>query len=644
MSRVLFIRDGILADGELRHLCGWQEGRGLQEELELVGVESLEAAYAELDGSRYDSLLMPYGDSLICGQPELEQVLRAYPSISVIGVVRDGDHGAAARILRHAPADVLFESQLESAHAGKLLEALVERLASQAREASLQQELERRNSELLGLNALASAVSSSLSRDVIVRRALWVFGGLCRKGAVALVQIHPPPPLAERVGEATERLREEPSEISLHCVSEFAVDNKPVCGEFGQLERWIDIIQDDTIVVHETGVDPKHLPGLEPLLDRLGDGVLTLVPIWGQGRAIGMLVLADLAPGSRAPFTREGLRAMAAQLGGALENARLFEEVTSAYRSLQSTQDQLVHAEKFAAMGVLAAEIAHEINNPASFVISNLSVMDDYVETIGEFLENFRAVLERGAPHLVGDWEDLAEEHEIAFLREDLDTLLSRSLGGMQRIHQIVQDLRFFSHDTTNEPGWIDVESLLESTINLVKHEAKYRARVELDFSGVSQIFSDANRLSQVFLNLLVNAAHAIQSGMPDENQILIKTEQHGHRVTVSVSDTGEGIPEEILPHIFDPFFTTKEPGEGTGLGLSISRDIVRSLGGQISAASALGEGTTFRVTLPIRATEFEEDAELRDSGSFAVPVNPNDTDEHAGDADSTRERIGEDR
>jgi signal transduction histidine kinase len=366
------------------------------------------------------------------------------------------------------------------------------------------------------------------------------------------------------------------------------------------------------------------------------------VPIWGQGRALGLLVLADLAAGGSTPFTRAGLRAMASQLGGALENARLFEEVNGAYSSLKSTQDQLVHAEKFAAMGVLAAEIAHEINNPASFVISNLSVMVDYVETIGEFLEHLREQVDRQAPELVDVWEALAEDHEIAFLREDLDTLLTRSLGGMQRIHQIVQDLRFFSHDAANEPGWIDIESLLESTLNLVKHEAKYRAQLELDFAKVPQVFSDANRLSQVFLNLLVNAAHAIRTGSIDDNLIRVRTRQLGQTVEVSISDTGQGISADTLPRIFDPFFTTKEPGEGTGLGLSIARDIVRSLGGDISVSSTVGRGSTFTVALPIRAPRFEADPELRESGSFTVPRIGHDTDADGGevDLDAIREDV----
>jgi signal transduction histidine kinase len=187
----------------------------------------------------------------------------------------------------------------------------------------------------------------------------------------------------------------------------------------------------------------------------------------------------------------------------------------------------------------------------------------------------------------------------------------------MQRIHQIVQDLRFFSYDSGHEPGWIQLESLLESTINLVKHEAKYRAELVLDFDDTPQVFSDANRLSQVFLNLLVNAAQAIDEGSVDENTITVRTERVDDSVCISVTDTGKGISPEAQEQIFEPFFTTKAPGEGTGLGLSISRDIVLSLGGDISVSSRVGKGSTFRVTIPIRAETFASDEDIRDSGSF---------------------------
>ncbi|MFW5967472.1 MAG: sensor histidine kinase, partial [Persicimonas sp.] len=158
------------------------------------------------------------------------------------------------------------------------------------------------------------------------------------------------------------------------------------------------------------------------------------------------------------------------------------------------------------------------------------------------------------------------------------------------------------------------------ATLNLARHEAKYRARLELDFEGVPQIFSDANRLSQVLLNLLVNAAHAIESGAMDDNEIRVQTQHSGENVLIRISDTGKGIDPEVLPRIFEPFFTTKPKGEGTGLGLSISRDIVRSLGGKISVSSQPGEGSTFTVVLPIRAPRFEQDETIRESGSFAAP------------------------
>jgi signal transduction histidine kinase len=637
MSRVLFIRHEILDDLDLEQI------EAQSSDFDFVGVDDHEAMRSALEGEGFDALLLPYRTSTEANAAQFSELLDAYPRVSVICVVDDGDHRAASEVAAHRPTDFLFAEQLRSAYAATMLEAIIDRVASQSREARLQHELERRNSELLGLNALASAVSSSLSRGVIIRRALWVFAGLCRRGAVALFQIDPAPALPEEFVPSREQSGEE---LSVQCAGEFAVDGAAVCAEIDAPGKWLDVIHDDEILLLDASIDRDEFPGLTPLIDRLGDGILTLVPIWGQGRALGLLVLADLAGGKHMPFTREGLRAMVSQLGGALENARLFEEVNGAYGSLKSTQDQLVHAEKFAAMGVLAAEIAHEINNPASFVISNLSVMVDYVQTIGEFLEHLHEQVDRHAPSLLEVWEELAADHEIAFLREDLDILLSRSLGGMQRIHQIVQDLRFFSHDTANEPGWIDVESLLDSTLNLVKHEAKYRAQLVLDFGEVPQVFSDANRLSQVFLNLLVNAAHSIHSGTLDENLIRVTTKHLGDTVEVLVSDTGQGISEDVLPRIFDPFFTTKEPGEGTGLGLSIARDIVRSLGGEISVSSELGRGSTFKVTLPIRATKFETDPDIRDSGSFTAPRLGHDTDGSRKDGrqDEARKHLEEDQ
>ena len=263
---------------------------------------------------------------------------------------------------------------------------------------------------------------------------------------------------------------------------------------------------------------------------------------------------------------------------------------------------RLRETERLASLGQLANGAAHEINNPSTFVITNLTVMMDYVDTIGRFHDSLRAeVMEMGqvdGPRFA----ELAEDHEIQFLREDLQSLLDRSLAGLNRIHQIVQDLRYFAHERPAEPGWFDLGGLLRASVNLVRHEARYRARIFMDIpDSLPPIRTDPNRLSQVVLNLLVNAVQAIPAGRPSANEIRVSAESRDGQVIVRVADTGSGIPKALLSRVFEPFFTTTEPGDGTGLGLSISRDVIRKLGGELDVETVVGRGATFIVTLPIK-------------------------------------------
>lgn len=541
---------------------------------------------------------------------------REYPFVCVVD---DGDVESATRAIRDGASDYLFVEQLASPHALDTLRATLGRFTIQRHDDRLRRELEERSSELLGLNALANGVSNSLDRQTIVRRGLWVFAGICQQGAVALLELDPPPRLIEEGPEAPE---DDDEEVTLKCSACFAADSVEFDGEFELNEGWRDVIfEDRTLTLEEADADGRF-PGLDTFFHHHPNGSITLLPLRANRRPIGALVLGSVGVrNSRVKLTREGLRAMALQFGSALENARLFTEVKEAYESLQRAQDQLVHAEKFAAVGVLAAEIAHEINNPASFVISNLSVMLEYTEAIADFIDQLESEVEKQGEDSAEMYRELKEEFEIGFLREDMDSLLSRSLAGMQRIHQIVQDLRYLSRDAGEKPGWIELESLLDATVNLVSHEAKFRAELELDYGkDIPQVMSDASRLSQVFLNLLVNAVQSIQAGAVDRNRVRVATRRIGDEVEVSIEDTGEGIPEEVQERIFEPFFTTKETGEGTGLGLSISRDIVRSLGGRIEFDTEPGEGSRFRVIIPIRAEKFEEDENLRDSGYYDTP------------------------
>ncbi|MFB6373468.1 MAG: sensor histidine kinase, partial [Bradymonadaceae bacterium] len=427
---------------------------------------------------------------------------------SVVCVVDDGDWKAANSAVRDGASDYLFVEQFDSPHLASHLRASVECGLAVQRRSVLQRELEERSSELLGLNALANGVSSSLDRDVITRRGLWVFAGVCQQTAVALLELHPLPEL-RNVGESDEETTPE-----VECVATFSARGlEEFCGEIAYDESWQNIVLENHTAVIEGRPEGDEFPGLEPFWDAHPDGRVTILPLHANQRPYGALVMADTDDHpADDKISREGMQAMALQFAGALENARLFEEIKDAYESLQETQDQLVHAEKFAAVGVLAAEIAHEINNPASFVISNLSVMVEYAETIAEYLDAVEELVDEETDGLIEELDGLQEEFEIGFLREDMEHLLSRSLSGMQRIHQVVQDLRYLSRDSGEEPGWVEIENLLDATVNLVRHEAKFRADIERDYDGAPQVMSDAGRLSQVFLNLVVNAVQAIES------------------------------------------------------------------------------------------------------------------------------------
>ena len=490
--------------------------------------------------------------------------------------------------------------------------------------------------ELIGMNAIVQAISISLDGKEIIRRTIAILVDLCQRGAAAYLTLQPfqPPPavtpseglFSESEAEDLSRILEEPSWISdeassasssprahapyhLTVKEQCAADRLLVCMSPEPHSSWDALVEGRRPLTLRARPAEGELPGMEPIWHRLREGCVTLLPIWGHSGPLGVLVVAELALSMsiEPSFGPHSLETIGSLLGGALENAALFAEIHEAYDTLTQAQDQLVHAEKFAAVGHLAAQIAHEINNPASFVVSNLSVMLDYTKTLSSFLAQSLA-----AP--CGEQErvrlqELMRAHEIDFLQEDLDILLNRSLGGLQRIHQIARDLRYFAHDSGPEPGWLDVEALLEATLSMIRHDLRYRADVRLEFGRVPEIFSDANKLSQVFLNLLVNASQALREGDVEEGDWLkIETARYEDSILVVVEDSGEGIAPEILERIFEPFFTTKRRGEGTGLGLSLSRDIVRSLGGDIRVVSEVGEGSRFEILLPIHASHFRAD------------------------------------
>lgn len=271
-------------------------------------------------------------------------------------------------------------------------------------------------------------------------------------------------------------------------------------------------------------------------------------------------------------------------------NLRLNAQVTQGARALEKTQAQLLQLDKMAALGQLAAGIAHEINNPISYVSSNLGTLEKYIASLQQALDarDLRAASQPVTP---------AQESELAFIRQDLPNLLQESRDGIARVRKIVQDLKDFSH-VDEKPDWqfADLNQCMESTLNIASNALKYKADVVRLYGQLPEVQCIASQVSQVILNLLVNAAHAIGEA---RGTITVRTGGDANAVWFEVADTGNGIPPDVLPRIFEPFYTTKPVGKGTGLGLSISYGIIQKHRGRIDVQTEIGKGTTFHITLP---------------------------------------------
>jgi PAS domain S-box-containing protein len=257
----------------------------------------------------------------------------------------------------------------------------------------------------------------------------------------------------------------------------------------------------------------------------------------------------------------------------------LLLDVTDQRRS----REHLVQADKLAAIGTLAAGVAHEINNPIGFISSNLN-------TMGKYLQKIQLIMAK--PSGVGD-----EDREVlAAMLQDFGDAVSESIEGTTRVRNIVADLKSFSRVDRAEKELANLNDGINSTLNIVWNELKYTCKVDKQLGDIPDLYCIPNQLNQVFMNILINAGHAVKN---DQGLITIKTWSDDENIYASVEDNGVGIPPENIKKIFEAFFTTKEVGKGTGLGLSLVYDIVKKHGGQIDVWSEVGVGTRFTVTLP---------------------------------------------
>ena len=288
------------------------------------------------------------------------------------------------------------------------------------------------------------------------------------------------------------------------------------------------------------------------------------------------------------------------------ERLRAHIELEAAHRELQTFHEQLLQSEKLASIGQLAAGVAHEINNPVGYVYSNLGTLQKYIDNLFQMLggyEQLEALVDVNESALK-TIQKLKQELDLDYLKEDVRNLVSESCEGIARVKGIVQDLKDFSHVDEAEWQWVDLHRGLDSTLNIVNNEIKYKAEVVKEYGSLPDVECLASQLNQVFMNLLVNAAHAIE----EYGTITLRTGHDNDKVWVAVSDTGTGITAENLKNIFNPFFTTKDVGIGTGLGLSLSYGIVQKHGGHIVVDSEVGKGTTFTIFLPVKQSESQND------------------------------------
>jgi PAS domain S-box-containing protein len=270
----------------------------------------------------------------------------------------------------------------------------------------------------------------------------------------------------------------------------------------------------------------------------------------------------------------------------------------------------LLAAQRMAAVGTLAAGIAHEINTPIQFVSDSLVFLREASVEMFAVHEKLavlhRAVIE-GLPtdDAAAACTRSSEEADVDYVRENVPAAFERCVDGLNRVATIVRSLKEFAHPSNREMSPVDLNRAIESTLTIARSEYKYVAELETEFGDLPPVTCHVDEINQVILNLIVNAAHAIQDvvrGSEQKGRIFLRTTIVDDDVLIAVSDTGTGIPSDIVPRIFDPFFTTKEVGRGTGQGLAIARTIVREHhGGDIAVDTHIGKGTTFSIRLPIK-------------------------------------------
>lgn len=275
---------------------------------------------------------------------------------------------------------------------------------------------------------------------------------------------------------------------------------------------------------------------------------------------------------------------------------------------LEEAQNQLLQSEKMAAIGQLAAGVAHEINNPVGFIFSNLQTLQEYLQKMGKYIDLLGKIIDKVPQNTLHAMKaDYVQRNQLDMVLTDCPELVAESLEGADRVMAIVKSLKEFSHVDSTDWQEADITQGIESTLRILSNELKYKAEVIRHYApDLPHLYCQPMQLNQVFMNLLVNAAQAIENF----GKIEVYVREVDHGLEVKIQDSGSGIAPEHLKRIFEPFFTTKPVGKGTGLGLSLSYSIIHRHQGQIKVSSEVGKGTCFTIQLPLLTPDMLTDAE----------------------------------
>ncbi|MDT8318225.1 MAG: response regulator [bacterium] len=501
-------------------------------------------------------------------------------------------------------------------HEGELRHAVdkaIERQRLHLENRSLLEKLEERIRRLELFEKLSKAISSTLDLNMLLEKIMDITKSVIAAEACSTLL------LDEETGELffTVALGEKGEEVK-----EFRI--KPGQGIAG----WV-LEHGEPLLIEDLKKDGRFYSGVDTKTGFESKSMIA-VPLFVKDKVVGVIeVINKVERGHFDQADLDTLKTMTGQIAVAIDNARMTEalkisraqideysknlesmvakrtaQLEKAHKEVKEAQAQLMQTEKLSSLGQLAAGVAHEINNPIGFIQSNLKTLEEYIRDFMRVVDKSEAVVDalkkkdrNGLSRRLNELEKVRKDVGFDFLTEDIEKLIAESQEGTLRVYRIVRDLRDFSRADDAERKFFDIHRSLDSTLNIVWNELKYKAEVEKIYGDIPEVECFPTQLNQVFMNLFVNAAHAIK----ERGKITVKTYAEKEKVFIEVSDTGMGIPEENLKKLFDPFFTTKEPGKGTGLGLAISYNIIQKHKGYIRVKSEVGKGTTFTIALPVK-------------------------------------------